>query len=78
MSKVKYVDELPNDGRSTLLATLREVKARGNTGEWAVLKSYDKHLSANDAASRLRRSHPDFTFAARLGTVYAKYEGEST
>jgi len=78
MSKIQYTDDLPDDGRVTFAPLLKSIRDDGVTGGWAALKTYDKHLSANDAANRLRRSHDDFTFAARLGTVYARYEGETT
>ena len=75
MSKLDYVDELPDDGRATYAPLLKAIREDGVTGRWVAIKAYDKHLSANDAANRLRRKHPDFTFAARVGTVYAQYIG---
>ena len=76
MSKIRYVDELPDDGRVRFAPLLEAIKNDGVTGEWGALKSYDNHLSANDAANRLRRNHADFEFGARIGTVYARYIGD--
>ena len=75
MSKIRYVDELPYDGRVRFAPLLKAIKNEGITGEWGALKSYTNHLSANDAANRLRRNRADFEFRARTGTVYAKYIG---
>lgn len=77
MSEIEYVEELPRDGRSKYPQILDEIRQDDSEGSggWTPLKSYDNHASANDAANRLRRGNADFEFAARVGTVYAKYVG---
>ncbi len=85
MTKIKYINELPDDGRAKFPKLLREVRstaltaiAAGEAPQWGILKEYKNHASANDASNRLRNNNDDFAFATRAGVVYVKYVGDES